>query len=52
MRISILLQAPAGSEQKWTAGIAPVATWLRVRGTGSLLRAGMGFVGDVLVVNG
>jgi hypothetical protein len=30
--MSLLLQAPAGSEQKWTVGTAPVATWLRVRG--------------------
>jgi hypothetical protein len=25
-RIWLLLQAPAGSEQKWTAGTAPVAS--------------------------
>ena len=33
--ISLLLQAPAGSEQKLTVRTAPVATWLRVRGSGS-----------------
>ncbi len=35
LRTSLLLQAPAGSEQKWTAGTAPVATWLRARDFGS-----------------
>jgi hypothetical protein len=29
--IWLLLQRPAGSEQKWTAGTAPVATWPVVR---------------------
>jgi hypothetical protein len=36
LRISLLLQAPAGSEQKWAVGTAPVATWLRVRDWGSV----------------
>ena len=57
LRISLLLQAPAGSEQKWTVGTAPVATWLRVRGSSTdaaararleLLRGGSDLVASAL----
>ena len=34
-RIWFLLRAPAGSEQKWTPGTAPVAWWPVVRGSSS-----------------